>query len=513
MRDRVAIRIAVAFGVVGLVAVLGVGAGLFVSLRTLHRDAAIATLADIAQPIVARVRAVRAATEVRRVIAELRPDLRPEIGLYAVVGDRTFTAEASAATVDLSAIELTPGLRVGESIGGELRATDGSRSLYAAILVRDDLPIAGPVAIVLTEPDTSGALALRDVLRVLPVVALVTAAIAAPIAWLLSRSITRPLRRLADATAVVPSPGASTAPIVPAGPAEVRDLTGRFNAMTAELERLRTEERELLANVRHDLKTPLTVVAGFAEALRDGTATGEEAMKAADAIAREADRMTGLVDNLRALDELTSGGAAFRPEPLDPAALVREATDRYGSRAGEVTIRADADPGLWLVADRTAIERILGNLIDNALAVARPGGTILAEARRAGLAATEAVVLRVSDDGPGFPPGTTDRVFDRFYRADVARTGTGSGLGLSIVRALARAHGGEASAENLAPTGARVTVTLPAVPALADPPAARRRPSDERDLPVGAGGRIDPADAPPVDTPPGQVGLDRREIV
>ena len=125
-------------------------------------------------------------------------------------------------------------------------------------------------------------------------------------------------------------------------------------------------------------------------------------------------------------------------------------------------------------------ERILGNLVDNALTSVRRGGHVLLEARAAGGGAPETglaaglagpapsgvtgVSLRVSDDGPGFPPGTLDRVFDRFYRADPSRTGGGSGLGLSIVRALATAHGGTATAENLAPTGARVTVVLPRVP-------------------------------------------------
>ena len=91
------------------------------------------------------------------------------------------------------------------------------------------------------------------------------------------------------------------------------------------------------------------------------------------------------------------------------------------------------------------------------------GGHVLVEARR-GFA--DGVVFRVSDDGPGFPPGSLERAFDRFYRADPARTGVGTGLGLSIVRALARSHGGDAVAENLAPTGGRVTVTLPGVPTL-----------------------------------------------
>jgi signal transduction histidine kinase len=111
-----------------------------------------------------------------------------------------------------------------------------------------------------------------------------------------------------------------------------------------------------------------------------------------------------------------------------------------------------------------AVDRILGNLIENALAVVpSPGGHIWLEAR----GSADWITLLVSDDGPGFPPGATERIFDRFYRGDPARSGPGSGLGLAIVRELARAHGGEAQAESLAPRGARVIVHLPRTPRVA----------------------------------------------
>ena len=175
--------------------------------------------------------------------------------------------------------------------------------------------------------------------------------------------------------------------------------------------------------------------------------------------------MGRLVEDLRSIDELGTGGLSLRPEALDPASLVADAVARFAPRAAtaEVDLRADGDSGVALAADRAAVERILGNLIDNALAVSRSGVHVLVEARAAA-GAGKSVAFRVSDDGPGFPPGGVDRAFDRFYRADAARSGPGTGLGLSIVRALARAHGGEAIAENLAPSGARITVTLPAVP-------------------------------------------------
>ena len=469
MPDRVSSRVAVAFAVVGLVAALAVGAALFVGVRTLHQEATISSLGDLAQPVLARVRAITAVGELRPALNAIKAELRPEIGLYAIAGDRVVTAEAGAIAVDVGGIEIGRAVRPGESVGGTLTAADGTRVLYSATLVRREGVVAGPLAIVLTEQDRSGAQALRDLLRVLPGAAILTALIAVPIAWLLSRSITRPLRRLADATAAVPAGSAVRPPLEPGGPREVRELTGRFNAMTEELARIRTEESELLANVRHDLRTPLTVVTGFAEALRDGTAAGPEGTaRAGDAIAQEAERMGRLVEDLRSIDELGTGGLDLRPEAVDPAHLVADAVARFAPRAAAigVDLQAEADGGLALAADRAAVERILGNLVDNALAVARSGGRVLVEARGGteGVAgAPSSVALRVSDDGPGFPPGALERAFDRFYRADPARSGPGTGLGLSIVRALARAHGGDAVAENLAPSGARITVTLPAV--------------------------------------------------
>ncbi len=481
MPDRVASRIAVAFAAIGLVAALAVGGGLFVSLRSLHRNASLSTLADVAQPVAARVRQLGALADLGHELSVTAPGLRAEIGVYEIVNGRVVTVRPSHVAVDVSGISVDPALTPGETTSGELPGAGGNRVLTSVTLVRAQTVTVGPLAILLTLPDTSASLALRDLLRVMPVVVLVTAAIAVPVAWFLARSITRPLRRLTAATAALP--GASAVPVPPEGPLEVRELTNRFNATSAELDRIRTEERDLLAGIRHDLRTPLTVVRGFAEALRDGTATGPGIGRAGDAIAQEAARMERLVDDLRAIDELQSGRVEIRPEPLDPAAIVADTVARFApqAEAAGVDLSAAADPGLRLLADRAAMERILGNLVANALAFTRRGGRVLVEARAADGPATSVpqassraagggdagggpwVALRVSDDGPGFPSGSLERVFDRFYRADASRAGGGSGLGLSIVRAFAEAHGGRTVAENLAPSGARVTVLLPPV--------------------------------------------------
>jgi len=488
MLDRVSVRIGLAFAVVGLATMLAVGAGLFVTLRELHRDATRAAMADIAQPLVARIRLVAVPADLRRRLAELRADLPDDIQVVVLTANGRVLGETDP-QLDVARIEIDPALAPGEVVAGSLPDAAGTDFLYAATVLSRGDPATGSRAIVLATPDRSAAAAWRDVIRVLPVVILLALLLGAPIAWLLSRSITRPLRRLAAATADVPSQGAPPLPLE--GPLEVRELTARFNAMTAELDATRREEAELLANIRHDLRTPLTVIGGFALALEDGTAAGGDALRAARAIAEETGRIERLVDGIGTIEEVRTGRLELRPEPLDAGALVAATVERFAPAAaaagielrdehrrsdgGTASGEADEPPVLQLTADRAAVERILANLVENALA-AVPGaaGHVLVDAHRVrDDAGRAAVALRVSDDGRGFPPGSLDRAFDRFYRADPARSGPGSGLGLAIVRALARAHGGDATAENLAPTGARVTVTLPVVPPPApavDPP-------------------------------------------
>jgi signal transduction histidine kinase len=293
-----------------------------------------------------------------------------------------------------------------------------------------------------------------------------------PIGYLLSRSVTGPIRRLAEATADLPVGPAQ--PLTPEGPVEVRELTRRFNAMAAELAAQRDRETQLLADLRHDLRTPLTVIGGFAEALGDGTAVGEDAARAARAIREESARLERLVAELDTVERLRGGEAALRPERLDAGAVAAATVERFAEKARTAGIElldvhavAAGDPELSVAADRVALDRILGNLVENALsAVDGPGRHVWMDVRAVPAVGSHGpgVAFQVTDDGPGFPPGDAERAFERFYRADPSRSGSGSGLGLAIVRELARAHGGDAIAENVAPRGARISVMLPRSP-------------------------------------------------
>ncbi len=469
-------RIVTAFGLLAVALWLAIGATTFVVLRGLHAEATSSALADIVQTFAVRLRGAVADREVRAVVNQIRGEVAAGVTVHLLAADGRVVDVGLPDPPPTVAITIPAETRIGDTLTGTAPFGDGQTHDYAALVLRGP-NVLGSRAVLLSTVDRSAAEAVRDVGRTLPIVILVTLLVGAPLAVLLSRSVARPLARLARRTGELVDPTAPAGPPLPVGgPKEVRQLTERVNAVAGELARSRAREGELLADLRHDLRTPLTVIGGYAAALADGTATGDAADRAAAAIVEETARLERLVGQLGALDRLRTGSADLRLEPLEARALLAATVARFASAAqsARVTLSAGAAEGgaadapLSLAADRLALDRILGNLVDNALAAVQPGGTVRLDARRVdGVAGVDgpAIAFAVADDGPGFAPGGIDRAFERFYRGDPSRTGSGSGLGLSIVRELARAHGGTAVAENLAPHGARVSVVLPIRPA------------------------------------------------
>lgn len=472
-------RLVGAFAVLALAIVLAVGGTLFVVLRGLHADATLGSLQDVAGSVLPQLRDSIGTGQLRGAVQDVQEQLAErEIDVMLIGADGRLRPIAGAAS---GPPILASDLVVGETVHGGV-TLENVQYLYVATGLRR-AAAANPRAIAFLAVDRSGGLALGDVARTIPFVILAILLIATPLAIAVSRSVTRPLRRLSDATVDIPAGHAVPLPLT--GPREVRELTGTFNAMTAELDATRRREAELLANLRHDLRTPLTVITGFATALRDGTATGPAADAAARAIEEEAGRLERLVAEVGAVERIRSGEEQIRPELLDAADMVAATATRFGPRAAAVgaTVTTDIAPGapLTIAADRVALERMLGNLVENALAAS--GGTAGGGANAGGssigigpasvviavVAAklpgdVDAIRFDVVDSGPGFPDGTASRAFERFWRADPARTGSGSGLGLAIVKELALAHGGIAHAESRPEGGARVGVTLPRVP-------------------------------------------------
>ncbi|MGH7547680.1 MAG: ATP-binding protein [Gemmatimonadales bacterium] len=235
----------------------------------------------------------------------------------------------------------------------------------------------------------------------------------------------------------------------------VRDVTER--------RRLETVRRDFVANVSHELKTPLTVIAGYAETLAAEAGAASQTQHFAQIILNSAHRMQSLVDDLLDLSRIESGHWQPKPERVDVAAAAREAWTPFALRAGEqrVDFSVDVAPqARALTADPDAVRQVFTNLFDNALRHTPAGGRIHVTAR----VEHGHVALAVADTGTGIAPEHLPRIFERFYRADPARSRQhgGTGLGLAIVKHLVEAHGGRVAAESRMGKGTTVHLYFPA---------------------------------------------------
>jgi len=312
---------------------------------------------------------------------------------------------------------------------------------------------------------------INTVNHVLLLGGLIIAALVAVGGALLARRITQPLDTLASAADKM-AEGDLTARVdlvADDTPAEVAHLAGAFNAMAAALERdvneLKRQEqlqRELVANVAHELATPLTAIQGFSEALVDDMFRNESERKEITRIInRETVRLQSLVDQLRQVARLEAGTEIMEMLPVNFSILVNEtfAFLHGESEKHHVTMHNTIPNDLPdVLVDANRLTQVLLNLLDNALRHTPEDGTITVSAQRV----SEMIEVRVTDSGSGISPEDLPRIFDRFYRADPSRnrlTG-GSGLGLAIVRGVIEAHGGQIRAVSTPDAGTTIIFTL-----------------------------------------------------
>ena len=232
---------------------------------------------------------------------------------------------------------------------------------------------------------------------------------------------------------------------------------------TTELTRVADMRRDFVANVSHELKTPLAAIRGYAETLRDGALHEEEtALRFTERLLWQCRRLQALLDDLLTLSRLESvAQAAVEREPVDLAALAQRAVEVLAAAAREKRIRLQVreEPLPRIPGDADGLERLLVNLLDNAIKYNRPGGEVTLRLAPAGGQA----VIEVSDTGIGIPPEALGRIFERFYRVDKgrAREEGGTGLGLAIVKHLAQSHGGRVEVESRMGRGTTFRVFLP----------------------------------------------------
>lgn len=308
-------------------------------------------------------------------------------------------------------------------------------------------------------PNAEEAAFLNRVNLALRIGAIGSAAVAVILGAVLARSVTRPLGELTAAARAV-AHGDLEVQVPVRSSDELGELAAAFNQMNANLARARDLRRQMTADVAHELRTPISVILGHSEGIRDGVLEPSE--PTLSIIHDEAVRLERLVEDLRLLSLVDAGELPLELGQTDPAELIQSAADSYRALAREkgVELVLDVDSplaALQLDPDRTS--QVLRNLLSNALRHTTTGGRITVSAKQRGSQSE----LQIADTGPGIPADELLHVFERFYRADKSRhrDGAGSGLGLAIARSLTEAQGGRLRVASHPDGGAVFTIEFP----------------------------------------------------
>jgi signal transduction histidine kinase len=284
------------------------------------------------------------------------------------------------------------------------------------------------------------------------------AVLALALVQVLAHGMTRPLREMVGAARAM-SRGEYERRVTATSRDEVGELGRAFNRMAADLAEVDRVRRDLVANVSHELRTPLGALRAMLENLIDGVEA--ESAESLSVMLAHVERLGRLVEQLLDLSKLESGAVPLERSPVRASALLeRVATDwRQGALARGIGLQLVVEPeSLVLNADEARLHQVVSNLVANAVRHAPAGSSVTVTARTSGRGAS----LEVTDEGPGIPRDEAERVFERFYRSDQARSSDGgSGLGLAIARWIVELHDGTIRTEERTPTGCRMIVELP----------------------------------------------------
>jgi signal transduction histidine kinase len=276
---------------------------------------------------------------------------------------------------------------------------------------------------------------------------------------LLARQLTKPIQELTLATSKI-AEGELEQEVQVRSDDEVGQLTTSFNRMSKEVARANLLRRQMTADIAHDLRTPLTVISGYIEAMRDQVLEPSEARLTM--IYSEIEHLQKLVDDLRVLSQAEAGELRLNRQWIQPEELIERAAALFTNLAESKDIHMLTDikqplPEIWI--DEARIMQVLENLISNALRYTPGGGSITVS----GEASAQEIIMAVQDTGSGIAPEDVPLVFQRLYRADSSRTETegSTGLGLSIAKAFVESHGGTISVESVLNQGTRMVIHLP----------------------------------------------------
>jgi heavy metal sensor kinase len=280
----------------------------------------------------------------------------------------------------------------------------------------------------------------------------------------LVRQAFKPVRRIIDGAKAITSSNLGQRLPVSQTSDELEHLSIVLNQMIGRLEEAFQHSQRFSADASHELRTPLTIMRIELESISQDALLDRPTREKIGSILEETERMGKMVEGLLAISRLETGEAVINVSRFDLSSLVAATAEQIALLAEEkkITVRCKSIEPVEVIGDRLRIQRVIVNLLDNAIKYSPAGGAILLETRALGAEA----VLDVIDSGPGIPPDALPHVFERFFRADSVRTHSvnGTGLGLSLVRSICQAHGGTVQAANRPEGGCRISVCLPGFP-------------------------------------------------
>jgi signal transduction histidine kinase len=288
--------------------------------------------------------------------------------------------------------------------------------------------------------------------------ALGAALVALGLGTILARTLTQPLRELTAAIHAM-AKGDLKQHVPVKSHDELGELAAAFNQMSADLDRLNLSRRQMTADIAHDLRSPLTVIGGYVESMREGVL--KPTPERLDTIHSEVQHLQRLVEDLRTLSQADAGELTLNRETLAPLALLERMAKSYNHLAAQknVALEVRGEPNLSEIRlDPDRMAQVFGNLISNSLRYTPAGGKIILAAGQE----KDSLAFSVQDNGQGISAEALPFIFDRFYRADPARLqGSESGLGLAIARSIVEAHGGSISAESEVGKGTKIRMVFP----------------------------------------------------
>lgn len=423
-------------------------------------------LDNIARPISVQVRSLSLGQVTSRDLWSNLEEQAKRNNVYIILGSNEgiIIKQISPANFpNQQLIEVSPGglpQNIVKATQGRFEALDGRTYIFAAY------PLGGVTSAVASQTDTlfisvprTGSVAiLASLLRPFLLAGIVALVLSLLLAFIFARSVSNPLRRVTVAARKI-AQGDYDQKIPVTGPAEFTELATDFNDMAKKVKQSQQQLRHFVADVSHELKSPITSIQGFAQALVDGTAKDNVTkQKAANIINEESKRMRRQVDELLELARMQSSQLKIVYKPVIIKEIIEQCYELFSvqTETKGVAIKIDVDPSLVVLGDADRLEQLFGNLLDNAIKNSHADSDVYISGHQLN---DDLIEVKVTDSGPGIPPEQLPYVFERFYQVTGVRTGVG--LGLAIAKEIVLSHNGTIEARSRPGEGAEFIVRLP----------------------------------------------------